>query len=190
MTKYKIDDLANLIMDYRGKTPKKLNMDWTEDENDIIALSAKNIKNGQIINADKSHYGNKALYRKWMKDGDIQVGDILMTSEAPLGETYLVKRPLKAILSQRLFLIRLDQSLVDPWYFYTLMQSKIFREQLVAKATGTTVIGIKQKELRKIEIELPEKSKQKKIGKYFQSIDAKLDINRQINANLAAQKIV
>lgn len=186
MTKYKINDLVNLIMDYRGKTPKKLNMNWTENENDIIALSAKNIKNGQIINTDKSHYGNETLYGKWMKDGDIQAGDILMTSEAPLGETYLVKSPLKAILSQRLFLLRLDQSLADPWYFYALMQSKVFREQLVSKATGTTVIGIKQKELRKIEIKLPEKSKQKKIGKYFQSIDAKLDINRQINANLVA----
>lgn len=186
MTKYKIEDLVNLIMDYRGKTPKKLGMSWTENKNDIIALSAKNIKNGEIINKDKSHYGNEELYQKWMKDGDIHVNDVLITSEAPLGETYLIQKPIKAILSQRVFLLRFNQNLVDPWYFFAMSQSSLFKEQLLSKATGTTVIGIKQKELRQIELELPEMKIQKRIGSYFKIIDKKLNVNRQINANLVA----
>lgn len=171
-------------MDYRGKTPKKLGMDWTENSHDILAISAKNIKNGRLINKDKAHYGDENLYKKWMKDGDIKVGDILMTSEAPLGESYLITKPLKAILSQRTFLIRLNKELADPWFFYSLIQSPMFKMKLLAKATGTTVIGIKQKELRKIIVDLPSLNIQKKIGYYFKVIDQKIRLNNQINDNL------
>lgn len=185
--RYKIDDIVTLIMDYRGKTPKKLGMDWTENSRDILAISAKNIKNGRLINKDKAHYGDENLYKKWMKDGDIKVGDILMTSEAPLGESYLITKPLKAILSQRTFLIRLNKELADPWFFYSLIQSPMFKMKLLAKATGTTVIGIKQKELRKIIVDLPSLNIQKKIGYYFKVIDQKIRLNNQINDNLISQ---
>ncbi len=186
MTKYKLGDVLTIIMDYRGKTPKKLGLDWTEDKNDIVALSAKNLKNGELINLDKSHYGNSVLYNKWMKDGDISVGDILMTSEAPLGELFLVDKPIKAILSQRVFLLRPNDSIVLPWYLYFYMSSKNFQNRLNRRATGTTVIGIKQKELRNIEIELPSLSIQKNIVRKLVPIGKKIEINKEINANLAA----
>lgn len=184
MTKYRLGDVLTIIMDYRGKTPKKLGLDWTKDKNDIVALSAKNLKNGELINLDKSHYGNSALYNKWMKDGDISVGDILMTSEAPLGELFLVDKPIKAILSQRIFLLRPNNSIVLPWYLYFYMSSKNFQNRLNGHATGTTVIGIKQKELRNIEIELPSLSIQKSIVRKLVPISKKIEINKEINANL------
>lgn len=187
MTKYRLGDVLTIIMDYRGKTPKKLGLDWTEDKNDIVALSAKNLKNGELINLDKSHYGNSALYNKWMKDGDISVGDILMTSEAPLGELFLVDKPIKAILSQRIFLLRPNNSIVLPWYLYFYMSSKNFQNRLNGHATGTTVIGIKQKELRNIEIELPSLSIQKSIVRKLVPISKKIEINKEINANLLKQ---
>ena len=171
-------------MDYRGKTPKKLGLDWSESKNGILAISAKNIKHGSLINIDKAHYGNEPLYKKWMKDGDIKLFDILLTSEAPLGETYLVTKPLRAILSQRVFLIRPNINVVDPWYLYSMMQSNVFKEKLLSKATGTTVIGITQKELRQIKVDLPSKSIQKQVGNYFRVITEKIDLNNQINDNL------
>lgn len=182
--RYKIDEIVQLIMDYRGKTPKKLGMNWTENQKDIIALSAKNIKDNKIVNTDKSHYGSELLYKHWMKDGDIEPGDILMTSEAPLGEVYLVSRPIKAILSQRLFLLRFNKKVVNPWYMYAFMNSQSFKNQLLLRATGTTVVGIKQKDLRKIEVELPSRELQNKIGSIFQFLYKKIHINGRINDNL------
>ena len=182
--RYKIDEIVQLIMDYRGKTPKKLGMNWTESQKDIIALSAKNIKDNKIVNTDKSHYGSELLYKHWMKDGDIEPGDILMTSEAPLGEVYLVSKPIKAILSQRLFLLRFNKKIVNPWYMYAFMNSQSFKNQLLLRATGTTVVGIKQKDLKKIEVELPNIELQNKIGSIFQFLDKKIHINGRINDNL------
>ena len=182
--RYKIDEIVQLIMDYRGKTPKKLGMNWTENQKDVIALSAKNIKDNKIVNTDKSHYGSELLYKHWMKDGDIEPGDILMTSEAPLGEVYLVSKPIKAILSQRLFLLRFNKKIVNPWYMYAFMNSQSFKNQLLLRATGTTVVGIKQKDLKKIEVELPNIELQNKIGSIFQFLDKKIHINGRINDNL------
>lgn len=182
--RYKIDQLVQLIMDYRGKTPKKLGMNWTENQCDIVALSAKNIKDNKIVNTDKSHYGSESLYKRWMKDGDIEPGDILITSEAPLGEVYLITKPIKAILSQRLFLLRFNKNIVNPWYIFAFMNSQSFKNKLFSKATGTTVVGIKQKELRKIEIDLPNIRLQNKVGDIFRVIYKKIIINEIINDNL------
>ena len=186
--RYKIDQLVQLIMDYRGKTPKKLGMNWTENQCDIVALSAKNIKDNKIVNTDKSHYGSESLYKRWMKDGDIEPGDILITSEAPLGEVYLITKPIKAILSQRLFLLRFNKNIVNPWYIFAFMNSQSFKNKLFSKATGTTVVGIKQKELRKIEIDLPNIRLQNKVGDIFRVIYKKIIINEIINDNLVFQK--
>ena len=185
--RYKIDKLVQLIMDYRGKTPKKLGMNWTENQCDIVALSAKNIKDNKIVNTDKSHYGSESLYKRWMKDGDIEPGDILITSEAPLGEVYLITKPIKAILSQRLFLLRFNKNIVNPWYIFAFMNSQSFKNKLFSKATGTTVVGIKQKELRKIEIDLPNIRLQNKVGDIFRVIYKKIIINEIINDNLMEQ---
>ncbi|MBC6356414.1 restriction endonuclease subunit S [Lactobacillus helsingborgensis] len=189
MMRYKIEEIVQLIMDYRGKTPKKLGMNWTESQKDIIALSAKNIKDNKIVNTDKSHYGSELLYKHWMKDGDIEPGDILMTSEAPLGEVYLVSKPIKAILSQRLFLLRFNKKIVNPWYMYAFMNSQSFKNQLLLRATGTTVVGIKQKDLRKIEVELPNIELQNKIGSIFQFLDKKIHINGRINDEITLSEI-
>ena len=70
-----IDDLTELIIDYRGKTPKKLGSNLSEKG--IIALSAKSIKNGRLVNLDKANRVDKKLYSLWMKD-ELKYGDILV----------------------------------------------------------------------------------------------------------------
>ena len=81
----KLEDLIDLIIDYRGKTPKKLGGDWSESGYRVF--SAKNIKTGEIVSSESIRYVNNDLYRSWMKD-EIQKGDILITSEAPFGQIY------------------------------------------------------------------------------------------------------
>lgn len=184
MTKYKLGEIILKIMDFRGKTPKKLGMNWTENNRDILAISAKNVKNGKLINLDKAHYGNEELYKKWMKEGDIKKGDLLLTSEAPLGESFLISKPFKAIISQRIFLLRPNPEIIDSWYFYLLSTTSIFKKKLQERATGTTVLGIKQKELLKIEVDIPNLKKQREIVKKIRPIILKSELNEKINTNL------
>ena len=168
-----IDNLVELIIDYRGKTPKKLGMDWSEKG--IPALSAKTIKKGKIVRRDAMNYGSKELYDIWMKD-ELKKGDVLLTSEAPLGELYYLNDNTKYILSQRLFALRTNNKITSS-YLYFYLFSKKGQHLLQARASGSTVQGIRQTELRKIEVIIPEKSLLEKASSNFKSTQDKIFIN-------------
>ena len=79
----KLLDCIQKITDFRGRTPKKLGMDWSESG--YLALSALNVKDGYIDFSQDVHYGNQALYDKWMSGNELHEGQVLFTTEAPIG---------------------------------------------------------------------------------------------------------
>ena len=176
-----LNDIVSLVIDYRGKTPKKLGSDWSE--NGIRALSAKNIKTGQIIREDAIRYVDMELYNKWMKD-EIKRNDILITSEAPFGEVFFWDSDEKIVLSQRLFGVRCNENKVDPKFIYFYMTSEMFQWELQSRATGTTVKGLRQPELLKCEIQLPNIANQRKISYILSNIESKINVLKELNKNL------
>jgi hypothetical protein len=157
-TTFQLGDVISEIMDYRGRTPKKLGMDWGGD---IPALSARNVRIGFVDLSVETNYGTRKLYERWMTKGDPQRGDILFTTEAPLGNVARVENDLPFILSQRVILIRSDTNVTSNDFLAYLLRSNVFQKKLVASGSGTTALGIKVAELRKIPITLPDKANQK-----------------------------
>src|SRR5699024_12041265 len=94
-----LSELLTLVIDHRGKTPKKMGFDDFFSKGYPV-LSAKHIKNGDLVNLDNLRYGNNEMYKKWMKE-EVKKEDIILTSEAPLGETYYIDNDQKYILGQR-----------------------------------------------------------------------------------------
>ncbi len=179
-----LSEIVSLIIDYRGKTPKKLGGDWST--NGIRALSAKNIKTREIVQPDTIRYVDSNMYQSWMKE-EIQRGDILITSEAPFGEVFYWNSAEKIILSQRLFAIRCKKEYYAPFVFQ-YMTSERFQHELSGRATGTTVTGLRQPELLKCLVSLPEDyQEQCTIADTLSAIDARIDLNKKINHNLAQQ---
>ena len=174
--------ITELVIDYRGKTPRKLGGDWSNQG--YRALSAKNIKTGRIVQAETIRYIDESLYRKWMKD-EVQRGDILITSEAPFGQIFFWNSDEKIVLSQRLFCVRIKPE-YDARFIYYYMTTPEFQSELDGRATGTTVIGLRQPELMKCFIRYPEIQEQKAIAAVLSSIDEKIALNNRINDNLAA----
>ena len=180
--KCELNEVVAHVLDYRGKTPKKLGGDWAESG--YRALSAKNIKTGQIVQPETIRYIAPSMYSIWMKE-EINRGDIIITSEAPFGEVYYWDRDEKILLSQRLFAIRTNEK-VNSRFLYYYMITDSFQAELRARATGTTVIGLRQPELLKCQIRLPDLRIQTQIASLLKSIDAKINNNNAINNNLAA----
>lgn len=178
----KFEDCLKLIIDHRGKTPLKLGSNWSESG--FRALSAKNIKNGQIVNEDSIKFVDEELYSKWMKN-EIEPEDILLTSEAPLGELVSWDYAEKIVLSQRLFGIRADKKIVYPKYLYCFMTSDLFKYELTSRATGSTVQGIRQSELLKTNVIIPTLE----LTREFQSIVEfkfrKIALNNEETRNLS-----
>ena len=178
--KVSLGDITELVIDYRGKTPKKLGGDWSDSG--YRALSAKNIKTGHIVQLDTIRYVDEEMYQKWMKD-EIQRGDIIITSEAPFGQIYFWDSDEKIVLSQRLFCVRIKKD-YHPQFVYYYMTTDAFQGEMDGRATGTTVVGLRQPELMKCELYCPDYETQKQIASVLSSIDAKININNKINDNL------
>ena len=181
-TESNLGEILSSVIDYRGKTPKKLGGEWTT--NGYRALSAKNIKTGQIVQHDSIRYVSENLYKLWMKE-EIQRGDIIVTSEAPFGEIYYWDSDEKIVLSQRLFAIRSNEQVYSE-YLYYYMTTEDFQSEMRLRATGTTVVGLRQPELLKCKVRYPDLCTQKRVAKILSLLDKKINKNNAINNNLAA----
>jgi type I restriction enzyme, S subunit len=176
-----INDITLEIIDYRGKTPKKLGSDWSESG--ILAISAKNVKQGKLINLHQSKYVDEALYKKWMKS-ELLKGDILMTSEAPLGELYYLVNYQKLCLSQRIYSIRANPNIIHPSILYSNLSSPQTQSEIISRQSGTTVYGIRQTELRRVPLIIPTKEIQKIAAPMLENFFRKIDNLNQKNINL------
>jgi type I restriction enzyme S subunit len=164
------------IIDYRGKTPNKTNFG-------IPLITAKIVKGGRI--SEIQEYINPKDYDSWMCRGLPKSGDVVMTTEAPLGEIAQLDNR-KAALAQRLITLRGKIGILDNGYLKFLMQSDFVQNQLNSRATGTTVLGIKQSELRKILLILPPLPEQKAIAHILGTLDDKIELNQKMNQTLEA----
>jgi len=170
-----IDDATSLIIDHRGKTPKKLGAEWTTAGHRVI--SALNIK-GSRIDENDHHYVDSRTYANWMKV-PLAAGDTLLTSEAPLGEVAYLQHDVDWVLGQRLYALRTKPSLAVGRFLFYALQSPLVRNDLEARATGTTVFGISQVELRKVQIPCPPIAEQQRIAEMLGALDDKIESNRR-----------
>ncbi|WP_104505837.1 restriction endonuclease subunit S [Acinetobacter indicus] len=175
--KTKFLDLMVDLWDYRGKTPKKLGMDWGDGE--IQSLSALNIKKGFIDFDADCHLGSEKLYKTWMNKGDLEKDDIIFTMEAPLGNVALIPDDRKYILSQRVVCFKTNKKMVDNKFIFQLILSDQFQSRIEELATGTTAKGINQKSMQKIEVALPPTEEQTKIANFLSAIDQKIEVVAQ-----------
>lgn len=165
--------ISSLLMDYRGRTPKKLGMTW--GGGDIPALSARNVKKGFIDFEEECYLGSTNLYKRWMTHGDVACGDIVITTEAPLGNVARIPDSRKYILSQRTVLLRPNPTRAVDAFLSQLMLSEQFQSLLAEVASGSTATGIKRATLEKIVVALPPLLEQRAIANTLSEVDALLD---------------
>ena len=169
-------DILDTLIDYRGKTPNKVDCG-------IPLITAKIVKNGRIDTP--TEFLPTEDYNGWMVRGFPQVGDVVLTTEAPLGEVAQLTDE-KIALAQRIVCLRGKEGVLDNTYLKYFFLSNIGQNRLKARETGTTVTGIKQSELKEILIDYPKIDTQKAIASVLSSLDSKIELNRRINDNLFA----
>jgi type I restriction enzyme S subunit len=147
-----LGDVLETIIDHRGQTPTKLGGAWSDGG--IMALSAKSVKNHELVKLDLANWVDEELFERWMPE-KLQAQDILMTSEAPLGEFFYLADFSHYCLSQRLFALRADKSIIEPTVLYFQLSDTIGLNQIDIRKTGTTVVGIRQSELVKVPVVIP-----------------------------------
>ena len=172
-----IEPYLDKIIDYRGKTPKK-------SMSGIMTLSARSIKKGRI-DYDQTYYISEKTFEQWEIRGKPKIGDVLLTTEGPLGEVAQLDKEGVAI-AQRLLTLRGKERQLNNGYLKYFLMSPIGQNVLSARATGTTVQGIKQSEFRKILIVKPSFQEQSAIAKILSDLDSKIELSEDMNKTLEA----
>ena len=173
-------DACSQIIDFRGRTPKKLGMEW--GGGNIPALSAGNVKMGYIDLKAETYFASDDLYRRWMTNGDAQKDDLVITMEAPLGNVALVPDNRKYILSQRTILLKVNPKRFESKYLFHLMTSAKFQSLLAENSTGSTAKGIQRKRFEKLYVLAPPLEEQRAIATALNDVDALLSSLDQLIA--------
>lgn len=146
------------IVDYRGKTPEKV-------DTGIFLVTARNIKNGMIDYSISSEYVKAEDYNEIMRRGIPQIGDVLFTTEAPLGQVANVDRT-DIALAQRIIKFSTKKHLNSYFLKYWIM-SLGFQNFLITLSTGSTAVGIKASKLFMLPVSLAPIQEQKQIVAYL-----------------------
>lgn len=173
----RLEDCLEALIDYRGKSPPK-------SPNGIPVLSAKVIKDGRITEPIDQRI-SEDNYKIWMRRGFPKSGDIVLTTEGPLGEVAQLDGAIYA-LGQRIVTLRGRNRLLDNTFLKFLLKSSGMQQKLKSLATGTTVEGISQKALRALELPIPSFNVQRAIARVLGTLDDKIELNRRMDKTLEA----
>jgi type I restriction enzyme, S subunit len=167
-----LDQRCELIIDCPHSTPE-----WTEGG--VVVLRSQNIKNG-CLDLSSPSYTTEEGFKDRTKRATPRGGDLVITREAPMGEICRVPEGLRCCLGQRQVLIR-PKSNSD--YLHYAIQSPYVQKQIRGHdSTGSTVSNLCIPDLKALRI--PELPNESGIAKVLATIDAKIELNQRINAEL------
>ena len=162
---WEVKELIELyrFIDYRGKTPNKK----TEG---IPLITAKNIRKGTIDHS-VAEYISEFEHKNRLTRGIPEKGDLLFTTEAPLGNAAIADLDVYATAQRLIVLQKRDNSLLNNIYVLYYILSDQFQEDLLKQATGSTIKGIKGSKLEKIKVPVPPLSLQEEFAEKVEAIE-------------------
>ena len=172
---YPEDTLLNLcnIIDYRGKTPEKV-------EYGLPFITAKNVRMHQM-NLEPREYISKETYDKVMVRGFPKEGDVVFTTEAPLGNVCRIPHfDTEFYIGQRIVTLQTEK--LEPIYLEYALSSDDFKTKYMGKSSGSTVTGIRVRLLEQLTIPVPPRELQEQFAAFVEQTDkSKLVVQKSLD---------
>jgi type I restriction enzyme S subunit len=179
---FQTDHLINFcesITDCHHSSPKYL-------EDGKLVIRNFNIKGGRMILVNPS-FTDEETFNIRISRSIPKEGDLIITREAPMGEVCIIPEGVECCLGQRMVLIKPDYSKVDNKYLlYSLLSQYVQIQINKSEGTGSIVSNLRIPTLKELNIPKRELSDQNAIGKVLSDLDAKIELNNKINAELEA----
>ena len=166
------------VVDYRGKTPPK-------SPCGIPTITAANVKSGRIDMSTVSYVSEKT-YWEWSTRGFPEAADVLITTEAPVGEVAPFPGDQTYLITRRVFAMRGKKGLLDNAYLLYTCLSSIVQDELQSRIRGSTVPRVLKTDILGLQIPLPSIEEQKAIAHILGTLDDKIELNRKTNETLEA----
>lgn len=168
-----IADFCEAIVDCVNKTAPTV-----EGSTPYRMIRTTNVRNGRV-DTRAVRYVDSATYQKWSRRGELRVGDIVLTREAPLGEVGLLRDTEGIFLGQRLVMYRADEAVADNRFLAYALQSPWVQAEIRSLGSGATVEHMRVPDCERIRVPAPPLPTQKKIGATLGVIDDLIENNRR-----------
>ena len=172
----KIDEACSMIVDCVNKTAPTV-----EEKTPYKMIRTTNVKRGRI-NTENVRFVEKETFDKWTRRAVPQMGDIILTREAPMGEVGMVATDESVFLGQRLVLYRVNPNRMNATYLMHLIMSDYFQEQVAYKGKGSTVKHLPVPDCTEFNVLIPNIELQEQFATFVEQIDkSKLTIQQSLD---------
>lgn len=164
---WRVETLAEklcFITDYRGKTPPR-------SKHGIPIISAEVVLNGRLKPTVK--WVTEAVYKEWTTRGFPEPGDVIFTTEAPVGEVAPVPDH-TVLLTRRVIALRPTDDVNKRflyWFLYWLNSIGFWKP----RSRGTTVPRILKPDILSISIPVPSENEQESIVSTLDSVETRIE---------------
>ena len=126
------------------------------------------------------HYGDDRLYKKWMTGKELHKGQVLFTTEAPMGNVAQVPDEKKYILSQRVIAFQCKEQITNDDFLAVLLKSDSVTKTLNKLTSGGTAQGVSQKSLQSLVVSLPvDIGEQKRISETILALEGTITLHQR-----------
>src|SRR5450830_1384774 len=176
-----IKDVCALIVDCVNKTAPVV-----PEVTPYRMIRTTNVRKGRI-DLGECRCVEKNTYEKWTRRAKLQLGDVVLTREAPIGEVGMVVDAEGVFLGQRLMQYRANPQFLDARFLlYSFLSPELQHQFGSHEGSGSVVSHIRVGDCFEFKIRLPSLPVQKKIATLLGALDDRLTLLRETNATLEA----
>ncbi|MDH2577744.1 MULTISPECIES: restriction endonuclease subunit S [Acinetobacter] len=175
-----LDEAGIILIDCVHETPPDAGIGYP-----YIAIPQ--IKNGYIDFSANPRLIKYSDYKKWTIKANPQADDIVLSRRCNPGETAYVPKGVEFALGQNLVLLRSSGEKVYPPFLRWLVRGPEWWAQVSKYLNvGAVFDSLRCAEIPKFELSIPPLHEQKAIADILGSLDAKIELNQDMNKTLEA----
>lgn len=168
---------------YRGSSPRPIINYVTTDKSGLNWIKI----------GDMPSTGNRVFFCKERinKEGSkksraVYKGDIILSNSMSFGKPYILE--IDGFIHDGWFVIRDYQNYIDKTYLCQLLSSDVVQKQYKSTAAGGVVKNISSDLVNSVKFHLPSIMEQRKIARFLELIDQKIEVQIKIIDTLSSQK--
>lgn len=173
----------NVMKLYRGSSPRPIINYVTTDKNGVNWIKI----------GDMPSTGNRVFCcsERITKEGSkksraVYKGDIILSNSMSFGKPYILE--IDGFIHDGWFVIRDYQNYIDKTYLCQLLSSDVVQNQYKSTAAGGVVKNISSDLVNSVKFHLPSITEQRKIAKFLELIDQKIETQSKIIEDYKALK--
>jgi type I restriction enzyme S subunit len=127
--------------------------DFATEKTGLHGLKSTNIRPYKL-DLSQQWFVTTDDFKRWNRREKPQPGDIILTREAPMGNACLLPEGVEACLTQRLMLLRCDNSFVRRRYILHYLNTTQFKDEVTELCRGLTTPHIRVQDAPKLRVPL------------------------------------